>query len=95
MEGETKPTFTLYAITKTGYKFWHNRVGRVINKKLCKRQKLDLIIIIGTIQKLSENVMHRIPWDFEIQMDHQTQKKDQRSSPLKQLKELKQRKAKN
>ena len=54
------------------YKSEHDRVGKVIKWKLCKRLKFDHITkwYMHKPESVLENKVHKILWDFEIQTNH-------------------------
>ena len=54
------------------YKSKHDRVEKVIHWKLCKRFKFDHIDkwYKHKLDSILKSKMHKILWNFEIQMDH-------------------------
>ena len=61
-----------HIISKREYKTRHEWVGKVIHWELCKKLKFDQTTKwhMHKPESTLENEMHKILWDFEIQMDH-------------------------
>ena len=60
-------------LTQKKYKTIHVWVGQVINRELCKKLKFDHTTkrYMKKIESVRVNKMHKILWDFVIEMDHQ------------------------
>ena len=60
-------------LSQEEYKTRHDWVGKVIHWELCKRLKFDHPdkFYIRKPEFVLENAMHKILWDFAIQMDYQ------------------------
>ena len=54
------------------YKMKHDWVGKVIHWEVCKKSKSDHTNkwYVHNPESVLENEMHKLLWDFEIQMNH-------------------------
>ena len=59
--------------SKKEYKTRHDWVGKVIHRELCEKLKFDHKNkwYVNNPESVLENETHKLPWDFEIQKDHQ------------------------
>ena len=60
-------------MSRKAYKSRQDRVNKVIHRELCKKLKFDYSNewYMPKSESILENEKHKIPWDFDIQTDHQ------------------------
>ena len=60
-------------LAQKGYKTRHDRVGKVIHWKLCKKLKFDDTNkwYMHNPESIRENETHKLLWHFEVQTDQQ------------------------
>ena len=59
-------------LTQKEYKTRHEWVGKLIPWELCKKFEFDYMnkCSMHNLESVLENEMHKLLWNFEIQMDH-------------------------